>query len=181
MKSFLFILLGFVLGVIFTIAVIFAGALLLIMPKIDIYNSLLEGSCIFKVDPSGRRAIKLDSDEMLFLSSGRGKALIDFIKFGDQDGESTYRWRFKPSTDEAETSGTGKVYEKYEKILTNSESWILIDMIVRDIGSELIVHAGGFQVEWSYASKDFGWLYYDPNEITVEILPDADFKTYTLK
>ena len=52
---------------------------------------------------------------------------------------------------------------------------------IEDLGSELMVKAGPFEIEWSYGSWSFGWLYVNKEEFKSEVMPDADFEGYDLK
>lgn len=120
-------------------------------------------------------SVGLKVNEMLLLKSDQGRALIDFTHFADQDGVSTYRWRFLPANGGREEAGKGEVFEKYERNRTGPDKYD-----VKDIGCQLTVKAGTFRVEWSYSSTDAGWLYVDKTTTQVTVLPDTQFDSYKL-
>ena len=121
---------------------------------------------------SERAAVRLKLDEMLLIEGQRGTALLDFTSFGKQEGESLYRWRFVPVSG-SETNGIGRVFEKYERVWKSPT-----ECDIRDLGSELTVRAGPYEIEWSYgeAGAD-GWLYVHTNTLQITVLPDAGFET----
>ena len=113
---------------------------------------------------------------MLLIKSLHGTAVIDFTMFGNKDGQSTYRWRYKAATALQTESGVGEVFEKYEtgKITSGFHS-------LRDAGSQLKVKAGKIQVEWSYGcSGSYGWIYPGSDVLDIKVLEDKDFESYPL-
>lgn len=122
-------------------------------------------------------ALEVKETEMVLLESTEGTALIDFTDFGGRNAVSTYRWRFQPSTAGAsEVSGSGVVFEKFEKTKAGFGTKVLDRK-----RSRLAVTAGRFAVEWSYGSPSSGWLYLDKEKIRATVLSEADFETYDLK
>lgn len=49
-----------------------------------------------------------------------------------------------------------------------------------DAGSERVLAIGGKSVEWGYRTRGGGWLYYSPEEVTVQIGLHKDFETVLL-
>ena len=132
--------------------------------------------------PLNRESLNLKIDQMIMVATDQGQALIDFIEHGTKDPEAKYRWRYKPSHGE-ETSGTGIVYEKYAPMGKDSPGAVngkFIGRHVTDIGSKLFVEAGPIKLKWSYAGPGSGWLYFNPEEMTVELFSDDGWEGYKL-
>jgi hypothetical protein len=118
---------------------------------------------------SKERSEMLSIDEMLLVTTKTGTALVDFINYGKDGAESSYRWRFKPING-FETQGVGSVYEKYERSQILPNTYRLTDK-----GSQLEVVAGIVTMRWSYGSTDKGWLYVDkvgPSDFSVGFFAD---------
>jgi hypothetical protein len=125
-------------------------------------------------DVQGEEHFKLRDDQMVVITSQEGKAAIDFTSFGDSDDNSYYRWRYRSYSEDAEKSGEGKVFEKYNKI-KNDDGYLL-----EDIGSELTVRAGPINLQWSYGSPSSGWFYYNSAKLKIKILDDKNFESYDI-
>ena len=120
-------------------------------------------------------AVNLKENEMLLLRSDQGAALIDFTNFGDEDGVSTFRWRFLSASSGKEESGKGEVFEKYER-----KPFGPCCNELKDIGSQLIINAGAFRIKWSYSSLSACWLYVDKTKTQVTVFPDRQFDFFKL-
>ena len=120
-------------------------------------------------------AIRLPQGQVLLIQSPEGKAAIQFTSFGDKDGESTYKWRYRAVTAPRTTeTGEGKVFEKY-----NETTVVPAFHRLHDRGSQLNVTAGPFQVEWSYGSKgSYGWIYPGTNTQLIKVLEGIEFESY---
>jgi len=117
-----------------------------------------------------RGTLQVQENELLFVVTGQGAVVIDFVDFGDTDEAVEYRWRYQPVADVPEGVGSGWVREKYDRIESDGGGYAL-----EDLGSQLFVYAGPVVVEWSRNTDHSGWIYYDPEVITVQILPDSEF------
>jgi hypothetical protein len=124
------------------------------------------------VDPSKsvQKALKVNKGQMAVLDFANGTALIDFSSFGDQEAE--YRWRYREKASGIETTGNGRVFEKYEKMLWSS--------FFKKPAGQLFIYAGQVRVEWSWGGTDSAWLYYQSDRTKTEVLNDNDFQTLDL-
>lgn len=144
----------------------YAFAAILIAVFLSAWHSKAEDSTLTNVE--------LKLGEMLLVESSQGQALIFFTEFGDQTEESIYRWRYRAKGEKKETFGEGKVFEKYERAEKSPDKYIL-----RDVGSQVTVHAGAIQLEWSYGMEgSSGWLYYNSKELKVKKLSGANFNSF---
>ena len=101
---------------------------------------------------------------MVLVKARNGTALINFTSYGDYGAESSYRWRFL-SRSGVETKGTDSVKEIDHK-------------------GQPVVAGGikdGIKLGWSWGSKENCWLYYFSQDMTIQILPDTNFDTESLK
>lgn len=113
-------------------------------------------------------------DLMLILTSDEGVAAIVFT---DRLPEGrAYRFRFESRDAKERSSGVGRVFEKYKHTRVKaSESTVVDD------GGQRYLKAGPISVEWSYSSKDRGWLYYNPEKIRAQIGNASDFESANLQ
>jgi hypothetical protein len=117
-------------------------------------------------------------DLMLILSTRDGVAAVVFGK--DLEEGVTYRYRYLPKGTEKEQSGDGKVFEKYERVPTAGPHGQVVTGL-DDKGSQLFITAGAIKLEWSYAAKGRGWIYYQPEEVRVQIANAREFAKCDLK
>jgi hypothetical protein len=116
---------------------------------------------------------------MLILTTNDGVAAIAFGK--EIDEGVTYRYRFLPKNGEKETSGEGKVFEKYRRVPTKAGPHGQVVTGLEDLGSELVIAAGPVRLEWSYSAPGRGWVYYQPEQIRVQIANAKEFEKSDLK
>src|SRR5262249_47465014 len=105
-------------------------------------------------------------DLMLIVSTRDGVAAFTFGK--EIEEGVTYRYRLLLKGAEKERSGEGKVFEKYERVPTPGPNGMVVTGLV-DRGSELFLTAGPVKLEWSYSAKRRGWVYYQPEQVRVQI------------
>jgi hypothetical protein len=117
-------------------------------------------------------------DLMLIVSTRDGVAAVAFGK--EIEEGVTYRYRLLLKGAEKERSGEGKVFEKYERVPTQGPHGEVVTGIV-DRGSELFLTAGSVKLEWSYSAKGRGWVYYQPEQVRVQIANAAEFEKIDLK
>jgi hypothetical protein len=117
-------------------------------------------------------------DLMLIVSTSDGVAAIAFGKEIEQG--VTYRYRLLLKGAEKERSGEGKVFEKYERVPTQGPHGEVVAGLV-DRGSELFLTAGPVKLEWSYSAKRRGWVYYQPEQVLVQIAKAGDFEKIDLQ
>jgi hypothetical protein len=115
---------------------------------------------------------------VLILATKDGVAAVVFGE--DIEDGVVYHYRFLPNGTEKEQTGDGKVFEKYELIPTRGPHGLLVTGAV-DKGGQLLITAGPIKLEWSYAGKGRGWVYYQPEDVRVQIAGAKDFKKYDLK
>jgi hypothetical protein len=97
MKNIPWLVAGFVLGVVVTLAVQYACL------RFRVPFRILPPTAVI-----APRSISLDAGKMILTQTKDGAAVINFTSYGDFGSESIYRWRFRSRTG-AETHGTGRV------------------------------------------------------------------------
>ena len=118
-----------------------------------------------------RTPVKVSIDQMIFISTEIGFALIDITKV-ESDGLS-YRWRSWNDHFEDEQQGDGSVKEEYVTIMkTEGVSYVL------DTGSDLLINAGRINVLWTPNTFQSVNMFYHPEKASVKILDDNDFVTF---
>ncbi len=134
-------------------------------------------SCVVDSDtpppPPGfapREAICLAKGQMLLIDGPAGTAIIEFTEFGEQF--ASYRWRAR-TRNGLQGRGNGTLVERF------APSPDKTDRII-DVGSDLLVGAGFFAIEWSYASVESAWLYPDRALGTSRVVSSAGFDTFPL-
>lgn len=113
-------------------------------------------------------------DLMLILSTEEGVAAIDFEEPIEQGVR--YRFRYFPVGDAAETTGTGRVFEKYKRFPNEAGGIQVVD----DSG-QLWIEAGEIRVEWSFSGSERGWIYYAPEKTRVQIANSDKFADVQLR
>jgi|SRR5450755_1517552 hypothetical protein len=123
--------------------------------------------------PDAYQSVSLGvADAVLVQLPDGSAAVIQFTAFGESEAE--YRWRFRPSPKEPTIAGVGRVFEDYFRIpLPGDRTWA----IRKNSADDLVVKAGRVRVEWSYRSRQAGWLYYCSGLATLETLDSALFET----
>jgi hypothetical protein len=117
-------------------------------------------------------------DLMLVLSTSQGVAAVAFGK--EVEEGVTYRYRFLPAGTGAEETGQGKVVEKYRRVPAEAPDGRVVTGVV-DEGGKLFIAAGSIRLEWSYSGKGRGWVYYQPEQIRVQIAHARQFEKVDLK
>lgn len=97
-------------------------------------------------------------DLMLIVSGSQGIAAIVFPKSIESGVE--YRFRYESNDGKEHRTGNGKVFELREN---------------GAIGGELTINAGPIQLEWSLGDENKGWIYYSPEEFSVQIANARQF------
>jgi hypothetical protein len=100
MKKAFWLIAGFVLGVVVTLAVQYVCLRFRVPVRIFPPTAVI-----------APRSVSLDVGKMILAKTKDGAALINFTSYGEVGSESTYRWRFRSRTG-VETQGTGGVKDK---------------------------------------------------------------------
>lgn len=101
-------------------------------------------------------------DQGIVITNEHGIAVLKFnsTKDGDKVG-AHYHYRLL-SPDGKETSGEGDVYENYKQPAGGGP--------IVDLGSKTVVEVDEMKLTWSRGADQFGWIYYVPEEMTVQIV-----------
>jgi hypothetical protein len=110
-----------------------------------------------------RLSLKIFAGQMIYVTDGDNRAVIDFTEFGDY--KAFYRFKAKGTGSSEVTDGIGEVYEKY---IRRSRPDGEVDLV--NAGSRLFIQAGSIQIEWSYCSGSSGFIYFNPKKINVSVL-----------
>jgi hypothetical protein len=123
-------------------------------------------------------------DLMLILTT---KETIVAIVFDDEidtrskDGTETekgvkYRFRSLSLNEKKESLGEAVVVEKFKHMKTDNPR--IIEYV--DLGSVLQIKVGTAKRKWGYQGPGRGWLYYYPEDVTVQIAHRRNFKSISL-
>jgi len=75
------------------------------------------------------------------------------------NGNVGYAWT---SNSEAQGGGQGELFEKYKKVAKTPTG-----THVKDAGGSLRIKLDGHSLEWSSGSDSTGYIYYNPNKVTL--------------
>jgi len=106
-----------------------------------------------------------------------GKEFVAHIAFstvaGADDSASSYHFRSYSKTHHLEVRGSGKVFERYFRIQDPNDDENRSEVI--DRGSELVIDAGLFKIEWSAGNH----LYFDGKKYTVKLGTYPEYEALT--
>lgn len=124
-------------------------------------------------------------DLMLILSDREGVAAIvfknDFVSGNTKspnDG-AVYRFRYLRNGSKSEKKGEGMVREKYKLKPVGKPEGKMFEKVEDE--SRLFIEAGSIKIEWSHCTKGRGWIYYFPEQVSVEIGVAKEFSDIDLK
>lgn len=131
-------------------------------------------------------AIVVYDAQMLIVTSKNGVAAIHFGQESKgidpllNNGNGVqYRFRFLGKGQEKEQTGEGKVFEKYIMKPTRLHGQ-LINLHI-DQGAQLFLEAGPILLEWSAMGVGRGAVYYQPEDMRVQIAHPGLFSELDLK
>jgi hypothetical protein len=126
----------------------------------------------FDVSQSEKRvSLSVNTNQVVrVLCTNGAMAVIQFTQFGTTN--ANYRWRARSVLGGMVNSGTGVVFEAYER---NADAFGGYHLTHLGNPDDLYVKAGDVRLEWSFNNLTSGWLYYDPSREKVEILDSTTF------
>ncbi len=98
-------------------------------------------------------------DQPLFVTDRAGTEYRVIFLGKNVGSPLEYQWE---GTSETSRHGRGRLFEKYEKVEKTPGEFQL-----RDEGSELSLRIEDLRLEWSSGGPDSGWIYFDPDQLTV--------------
>jgi len=113
--------------------------------------------------------------QLLVVTSAEGVAAFAFTDRVDKG--TGYKFRFRPADGGKEQSGEGKVFERYKAVQGTNAN----DVTYVYDGGELFLTAGPVKLLWSRGDAKRGWLYFNPDKVTVQAVEEADFGTLELR
>ncbi len=126
-----------------------------------------------------RVSVKVTPNDVILLESGSGSAVLQFIDFTAMEQTSThsqagatYRLRYPVTAQESETV-TNTLRESYDLRVKSESANEYIT--TPDANHQTEINVGGFQLEWSYADPNSGWLAYYTNQAALKLLPANAF------
>ncbi len=140
-----------------------------------------------KATPTNLAAPIVYDNLMLIVSGDKGVAAIVFPT--EASSGVSYRYRFLSRVKGKESTGDGKVFERYELVPPANIRGPLPRITtlhrggfgVLDKGSNLIISADMIKLKWSYSRKGRGWVYYIPEDMKVQIAAAEDFGKIDLR
>jgi hypothetical protein len=118
-------------------------------------------------------------DLMLIISTKEGVAVV---VFGEEvENGVTYRYRFLPSEAGKEVQrGEGKVFEKHDTVVEALPNGKFSEHTEYG-GGELFITAGSNKLLWSLGGRGHGWVYYQPEEMRLQMGHAREFENVDLK
>lgn len=113
-----------------------------------------------------RASRKVSYDEPLFVTDRAGTEYRVIFLGKNVGSPLEYQWE---GTTDRSRHGHGRLFEKYEKVETASGEFRL-----RDEGSELRIRIEDLRLEWSSGGPDGGWIYFEPDQVTVSDQSGSD-------
>ena len=109
-------------------------------------------------------------DQAMIVSAKGCTVIFRFNSTDDGNGKrgAHFHYRLLPSQG-GEVKGEGDVFENYQRRTSGTTSAVI------DLGSRLKIVAGKIELPWSLGGIDFGWVYFVPEDATVELLNNDEF------
>ena len=126
-------------------------------------------------EPGRLSAPVVYEDLLLVFASKDGVAAVVFTD--KLENGIAYKFRYESRDGKTKEVGIGKLFEKYKRFPGKKAD----EFEVVDDGGELWFKAGPFEVEWSRAAADRGWIYYSPEKVRVHIAHAKNFDGLDLK
>lgn len=123
-------------------------------------------------EPRDRRVFRCQLNDVLLIETATGERAVVQFTTAESRG-STYRWRYRGASSAEVLSGVDQVAEKYDRIPDGPGQ---VKVVPRP-GQNTVVRAGGVRAQWSWGSRELGFLYYDPRRMTVKVVPRETFDT----
>jgi len=123
--------------------------------------------------PDEKRHINVTTNDVVYIKTSAGAtAVVQFTSIGtfSERGPLTtsYRWRYRSSHSKPIQSGKGQVRESYNyKPSANGKGWDVTPKADHDP----IVRAGDIEIDWSYGTESYEYLYYHTSRAKIQILP----------
>jgi membrane-associated protease RseP (regulator of RpoE activity) len=118
-----------------------------------------------------RKSLSLTTNQVVRVAGTNGSiTVIQFTHFGTTN--ANYRWRSRLVPGGTVRSGTGVVFEDYERHI---DAYGVYQLTHRGSRDDLFVKSGSVRLEWSSSSLTNAWLYYYSSLGKVEVLPSAAF------
>jgi hypothetical protein len=98
--------------------------------------------------------------------------------------ESTYRWKYRRAPGSPATTGQGHLRERYRHVAWHwTWTWPPWQGLSEEVAplpdNETTVRAGEINVEWSTRAYGEGYLYFDPDHISIRLLPAQKFDAWS--
>lgn len=119
-----------------------------------------------------RKSLSVTTNQLVRVLGTNGAiTVIQFTQFGTTN--ANYRWRSRPAQGGIVKTGTGVVFENYER---HVDAYGMVEQIHLGSPDDLYVKAGDVRLEWSLNNLTSGWLYYYPLREKVEVLDSTFFE-----
>lgn len=123
--------------------------------------------------PNSEQSMEIKARQVVRLEDASGVSLVELTP--EPNESASYRWRHVAAGQTNETTGSGRVFEKYDRRRSLSGGYVLTDL-----GSVLHIRAGPILVKWSHGSEHGGYIYFEPVRVKARILFNQTFDTAPL-
>jgi membrane-associated protease RseP (regulator of RpoE activity) len=118
-----------------------------------------------------RKSLSVTTNQLVRVLGTNGAiTIIQFTQFGTTN--ANYRWRSRPAQGDTLKTGTGVVFENYDRRV---DAYGMGQRIHLGSPDDLYVKAGDVRLEWSLNNLTSGWIYYYPLREKVEVLDSSTF------
>jgi hypothetical protein len=122
--------------------------------------------------------------ESLMLLISDGKSIMAVVFSGDVNNSNggrrecgvKYSYRHYSKSNKIEQKRDGLLCERTKEVGKDGKNRLVLE----DDGSQLELTAAAIKVKWSYGGPGRGWLYYNPEEVRVQIAHAKGFRTIDL-
>lgn len=151
----------------------------MILSFIAILMPLGLGSGAEPTEPTRIGAPIVYQDLMLVLATDKAVAAVIF---GDEVNNDTdkgvdYKLRVLDLTTGKESAGSGRLVRSYRREKTDNPQ--IVNLI--DLGSVTSIKAKDVELRWGYQAPGRGWIYYYPEQMTVQIAHREYFEDVNLR
>jgi hypothetical protein len=117
-----------------------------------------------------RRPLSVTTNDVIVIKSPAGAvAIIQFSSFDSKT--ASYRWRYRAAKSQPVQSGKGQLRESYNRKPHPEGGYIVTPKPDHDT----TIRAGDLHITWSYGSSTNGYLYYNTNRATIQIMASDAF------
>lgn len=128
------------------------------------------------------RTIQFTANDTVLIELDTGQSAV--VTFSPVTNDAfTYRWKYRASSKSRITTGGGRLQERYRHVAWRWDwTWPPWDCLYEEVAplpdNVTTVRAGEINVEWFARALGEGYLYYDPDHVTIRLFPIEAFEAW---